>query len=137
MRSLSTEGCQKLSGWRELSRVLLLFPLAFLVLPALLPASTARAAAPAPAWGTRGMVVSWQADAAAAGLEILRAGGNAVDAAVATAFAVGVTQPFFAGLGGGAFALVRRSNGEVSALDARETAPAAATRDRYVAPGAP
>ena len=88
-----------------------------------------------PASGTHGMVVASQADAAAAGVDTLRAGGNAVDAAVATAFAISVTQPFSAGLGGGAFVLLRAADGEVTAVDARETAPAAADRDMYVRPG--
>jgi gamma-glutamyltranspeptidase/glutathione hydrolase len=56
---------------------------------------------------------------------------------VATAFALGVTQPFSAGVGGGAFALIRLASGEAVALDARETAPAAASRDMFVAPGVP
>ncbi len=81
------------------------------------------------------MVVSSQADATRAGLAMLLSGGNAVDAAVATAFALGVTQPFSTGIGGGAFILIRTADGEVVAIDARETAPAAATRDMYVAPG--
>jgi len=95
------------------------------------------AAAGAPAWGRGGMVVSSQADAARAGVEILAAGGNAIDAAVAVAWAVGVSQPFSAGIGGGAFILIRTARGEVVAVDARETAPAAATRDMYVREGAP
>jgi len=83
------------------------------------------------------MVVSTHRDAAAAGAEILRAGGNAVDAAIATAFAVAVTQPFSAGLGGGVFLLVRTGEGEIVAVDGRETAPAAATEDMYVREGVP
>ncbi len=81
------------------------------------------------------MVVSSQADATRAGVALLEAGGNAVDAAVATAFAVGVTQPFSTGIGGGGFLLIRMADGEVVAIDARETAPAAATRDMYLRPG--
>ncbi|MBW2267746.1 MAG: gamma-glutamyltransferase [Deltaproteobacteria bacterium] len=83
------------------------------------------------------MVVASQEDAARAGLALLAAGGNAVDAAVATAFALAVTQPFSAGLGGGAFLLVQTAEGATWALDARETAPAAADRDMYVRPGVP
>jgi gamma-glutamyltranspeptidase/glutathione hydrolase len=83
------------------------------------------------------MVVSTHRDAARAGARILEQGGNAIDAAVATAFAVGVAQPFSAGLGGGAFALVRLADGRIRALDARETAPAAATRTMFVEPGVP
>ena len=81
------------------------------------------------------MVVSSQANATRAGVEILRAGGNAIDAAVATAFAVGVTQPFSTGLGGGGFVLIRLGDGRVIAVDARETAPADATREMYLQPG--
>jgi len=81
------------------------------------------------------MVVSSQEGASRAGLAMLEAGGNAVDAAVAVAFAVGVTQPFSAGIGGGGFLLIRLADGRVVALDARETAPAAAHRDMYVAEG--
>jgi len=97
--------------------------------------SVASAAPSAPAVGRRGMVVSTHFAAAEAGARILRAGGNAIDAAVATAFAVGVAQPFSAGLGGGMFALVRLEDGEILALDARETAPAAATSTMYTEPG--
>lgn len=105
--------------------------------PLLAWAPSAEAAAPAPAFAKGGMVVTSSTHAAEAGAAILAQGGNAVDAAVATAFAIAVTQPFSAGLGGGAFALVRTPDGEVVALDARETAPAAATRDMYVKEGVP
>ena len=75
---------------------------ALLVLAALLGAPAfARAASPAPAFAKNGMVVSSQADATRAGVAMLEAGGNAVDAAIATAFAIGVTQPFSTGIGGG------------------------------------
>ncbi len=81
------------------------------------------------------MVVSTHHEAAEAGARILREGGNAIDAAVATAFAVGVAQPFSAGVGGGFFALVRLEDGTFAALDARETAPSAATPTMYTKPG--
>ena len=83
------------------------------------------------------MVVTSEPGASRAGLAMLERGGNAVDAAVATAFALAVTTPFSAGLGGGAFLLIRDASGGMIALDARETAPAAATRDMYVGPDAP
>jgi len=83
------------------------------------------------------MVVTSQVDAARAGRAMLAQGGNAVDAAVATAFAMSVVQPFSAGLGGGAFVLIRRASGETVALDARETAPARAHRDMYLQSGVP
>src|SRR5262245_39008315 len=70
-------------------------------------AAPTRAAAPSPAYGTRGMVVASEAEAARAGRAMFERGGNAVDAAIATAFALAVTQPFSAGLGGGAFVLIR------------------------------
>lgn len=94
-----------------------------------------RAAAPAPATGRSGMVVSAQADATRAGVEMLEAGGNAIDAAVAVSFALGVTEPYHSGIGGGGLFLIRLADGGVLALDARETAPAAATREMFVTPG--
>ncbi|MFT4702796.1 MAG: gamma-glutamyltranspeptidase/glutathione hydrolase [Bradymonadia bacterium] len=66
------------------------------------------------------------------GVDIMQAGGNAVDAAVAVGLVLGVVNPFASGLGGGGFLLVRTPDGVVEALDFRETAPAAAHRDMYV-----
>ena len=103
-----------------------------LLLPYLPPPASA-----APAEATGGMVVTSQADATRAGVAMLERGGNAIDAAAAAAFALAVTQPFSAGLGGGAFLLIHRADGRTIALDARETAPAAALRDMYVEPGLP
>ena len=73
----------------------------------------------------------------AAGVEILSAGGNAVDAAIAAAFALAVAQPQSTGIGGGGFLLIRLADGRAFAIDARETAPAAATPDLYTRPGVP
>jgi gamma-glutamyltranspeptidase/glutathione hydrolase len=98
---------------------------------------SARAAAPAPAIGKLGMVVSPQADASAAGLAMLEAGGNAVDAAVATAFALSVSDAHHSGIGGGGFILIRLADGTAVAIDARETAPGAASADMYLQPGLP
>jgi len=95
----------------------------------------ATAAARAPAYGKYGMVVSAEHHATQAGVRVLQAGGNAVDAAVAVSFALGVTEPYHSGIGGGGFLLIRRVDGEAVAVDARETAPAAASRDMYLAEG--
>ncbi|MHB8303028.1 MAG: gamma-glutamyltransferase [Acidobacteriaceae bacterium] len=78
------------------------------------------------------MVVTVQHDATDAGVEILQAGGNAVDAAVAVGFALAVVHPVAGNLGGGGFMLVRFKNGEAHFLDYREEAPAAATANMYL-----
>jgi len=80
------------------------------------------------------MVVSAQDDATKAGVEVLRAGGNAVDAAVAVGFALAVTHPRAGNLGGGGFMLIRFADGRTTFLDFRERAPAAAHRDMYLGP---
>ncbi|CAM2991936.1 gamma-glutamyltransferase [Rariglobus hedericola] len=81
---------------------------------------------------TRGMVVAAEPLAAEAGAAVLRSGGNAVDAAVATALTLAVTYPRAGNLGGGGFMLVRMADGTAKAIDFRETAPAGATRNMYV-----
>jgi gamma-glutamyltranspeptidase / glutathione hydrolase len=77
------------------------------------------------------MVVAEDVNASKAGQAILAAGGNAVDAAVATAFALAVSRPQAGNIGGGGFAVVRTKKGTVGAIDFRETAPAAATPDMF------
>ncbi|MEA2747769.1 MAG: gamma-glutamyltranspeptidase / glutathione hydrolase [Myxococcales bacterium] len=79
----------------------------------------------------KGMVVSDNAIASNVGRDVLASGGNAADAAVATAFALAVAYPTAGNVGGGGFA-VARIGGQAKALDFRETAPAGATRDMYV-----
>ncbi|MBD2200009.1 MULTISPECIES: gamma-glutamyltransferase [Calothrix] len=81
----------------------------------------------------KGMVVSAHPLASEAGISILRKGGNAVDAAVATTFAISVVEPFSAGIGGGGFLLMySQTTGEMKALDFRERAPLKATRNMYL-----
>jgi len=94
--------------------------------------ATAFAAAFEPTWGRDGMVVTSVSPAAPVGQAVLERGGNAVDAAVASAFAAAVAHPFSSGLGGGLFAVVYdAASGETVTLDAREIAPASATADFY------
>ncbi|HEV8511482.1 MAG TPA: gamma-glutamyltransferase [Gemmatimonadales bacterium] len=78
------------------------------------------------------MVVTAQPLATQVGLDILKQGGNAIDAAVAVAFALGVVLPDAGNIGGGGFIVHRTAAGEVSALDYREAAPRGATRNMYV-----
>ena len=80
----------------------------------------------------QGMVASDSAEASRAGLDVLRAGGNAIDAAAAVSFALGVTRPYSTGLGGGGFLMARFADGSTVALDYRETAPRRAQRNMYV-----
>lgn len=90
---------------------------------------------PTHARGTRGLVVASHQIASDIGLNVLKSGGNAVDAAVATGLALGVVDQFNSGIGGGGFIIIRMADGTIHAIDARETAPAAATRDMYLRDG--
>ncbi|WP_320784101.1 gamma-glutamyltransferase [Streptomyces sp. CRN 30] len=87
--------------------------------------------------GHGGAVSSVDADASAVGIEVLRKGGNAVDAAVATAAALGVTEPYSAGIGGGGyFVYYDAKSRTVRTIDGRETAPLTADEDLFVEDGA-
>ncbi len=82
---------------------------------------------------TQGMVTSANPLATEAGLSILKQGGNAIDAAIATTLAISVVEPFSAGIGGGGFLVMhQRATGEMQALDFRERAPLAATKNLYL-----
>lgn len=116
-------------------------PLLALSAQALAPAPSQpepeRAKAVAPVRTRHAMVVTIQHDATDAGVQILQAGGNAVDAAVAVGFALAVVYPQAGNLGGGGFMLIRNREGhkfQNHFLDYREKAPAAATRDMYLDP---
>ncbi|MDI3409000.1 gamma-glutamyltransferase [Streptomyces cavernicola] len=88
--------------------------------------------------GYGGAVSSVDPDASAAGIEVLRKGGNAVDAAVATAAALGVTEPYSAGVGGGGyFVYYDAKSGKVHTVDGRETAPGSADSGLFLEDGKP
>jgi gamma-glutamyltranspeptidase/glutathione hydrolase len=103
-----------------------------LMLALALAAAPSATAASHPVHAQHGMVVSVHALASQAGIEILQAGGNAVDAAVATEFTLAVVHPPAGNIGGGGFMLIRLADGKAHFLDYREKAPAAATRDMYL-----
>jgi gamma-glutamyltranspeptidase/glutathione hydrolase len=85
-----------------------------------------------PVRAPHGMVASTKQIASQVGVDILKRGGNAVDAAVAVAFALAVTHPVAGNLGGGGFMLIRLRDGRTTAIDYREVAPLAATRNLYL-----
>jgi gamma-glutamyltranspeptidase/glutathione hydrolase len=100
----------------------------------LLPTSSLLAQQPdeTPTRAKHAMVVTCEHNATDAGIEILKAGGNAVDSAVAVGFALAVVFPRAGNLGGGGFMLIRTKDGHAHFLDYREKAPAAATADMYL-----
>jgi gamma-glutamyltranspeptidase/glutathione hydrolase len=103
---------------------------AFLVLS--LGTHAAMAASPAPVSAEHGMVVSAHRLASDAGVAVLRKGGNAVDAAIAVAYALAVTFPEAGNIGGGGFMTIRLNDGRLSFIDFREMAPQAATATMYL-----
>jgi gamma-glutamyltranspeptidase / glutathione hydrolase len=89
------------------------------------------------ATGREFMVATVDPLATQAAVDAFERGGNAIDAAVAAALMLGVVDGFNSGIGGGCFVLIRKADGELIAIDARETAPAAASRDMFVIDGKP
>ena len=85
----------------------------------------------------KGMVATVHPLATDAGVNAFKNGGNAVDAAIAACLTLGVVDNYNSGIGGGCFILIRKSNGEILAIDGREMAPAAAHRDMYLVDGKP
>jgi gamma-glutamyltranspeptidase/glutathione hydrolase len=96
------------------------------------PGTTIAREAARPVAAAHGMVVAQERIAAEIGRDVLARGGNAVDAAVATGFAMAVTYPRAGNIGGGGFMLIHLASGEDVAIDYRETAPAAASRDMFL-----
>ncbi|MFN0141216.1 MAG: gamma-glutamyltransferase [Pyrinomonadaceae bacterium] len=108
--------------------LLALFALNFVFLPS----GRFIQAAPAPVRGRHAMVASQHELASKIGVDVLRRGGNAVDAAIAVGIALAVVYPEAGNIGGGGFMLIRKTNGETRAIDYREMAPKAAHRNIFV-----
>jgi gamma-glutamyltranspeptidase/glutathione hydrolase len=105
------------------------FGVLFLVLQVAAPGISA---SKAPVRGAHAIVVSTEPRASQVGVDILQEGGNAVDAAVAVAFALAVTHPAAGNIGGGGFMMIRvAKTSEIVAVDYRETAPGTASRTMY------
>ena len=100
--------------------------------PAVFPGTWRFPTASHATFGAHAMVASDSRIASEVGAQIMKEGGNAVDAAVATGFALAVAYPEAGNLGGGGYMVIRMADGRVAALDYRETAPLASTRDMYV-----
>jgi len=123
-----------IQGEMKIKRISLLASLAcgLLICSALRTAPPVSAASPQPVRARHGMVVSTEENASRVGMETLRRGGNAVDAAVAVGLALAVTHPTAGNLGGGGFMLIRFKDGRATFIDFRERAPAAASRTMYL-----
>jgi gamma-glutamyltranspeptidase/glutathione hydrolase len=119
----------KTSAHRLIATFIIQFSLLFAFLPT---SKTALAAMRAPVRGQHGMVASNNEIASRVGVEIMKRGGNAIDAAIAVGLALQVTFPFAGNIGGGGFMLIRKKDGTTTAIDYREMAPKAATRNIYL-----
>ncbi|HEY0366297.1 MAG TPA: gamma-glutamyltransferase [Pyrinomonadaceae bacterium] len=106
--------------------------LAVLLVVAVSLVNTPLAAAREPVRARHGMVASTNEVASQVGVDVMKRGGNAVDAAIAVAFALAVTHPAAGNLGGGGFMMIRLKDGRTTAIDYREMAPGASHRDVYL-----
>jgi gamma-glutamyltranspeptidase/glutathione hydrolase len=121
----ATRFAHKTSSWALIGALALLFgPSTARTDPAIFRAQAVTA--------TNGMVVAQEAIAARIGADILRKGGNAVDAAVAVGFTMAVTYPRAGNIGGGGFMMIHRADGTDTAIDYRETAPAAINKTSFL-----
>jgi gamma-glutamyltranspeptidase/glutathione hydrolase len=110
---------------------------AFLATPAAVGAEPYQHVPQASAVGSGGAAATADSVATSAAIDVLRRGGRAVDAAVAAAAVLGVTEPFSSGIGGGGFMVIRTPRGEVTTIDSREKAPAAMRPDSFFENGKP
>src|SRR6266446_6117913 len=118
--------------------LLVLTVIAALILPAASAQASAKPAEVSKPWpqqavrGAHAMVATDEALGSQVGADIMKRGGNAVDAAVAVAFALAVVEPAAGNIGGGGFMLIRLAGGKTTFFDYREVAPGKATRDMYI-----
>src|SRR5918996_2763290 len=119
------------------SKVVALVFAAALALGVSASADVGSGSGPPTAIGTGGAAATVERLATQAAIDTLGRGGNAVDAAVAAAAVLGVTEPFSCGIGGGGFMVIRTAEGSVTTVDHRETAPAAMHPESFFEDGAP
>lgn len=129
MRDFCYIAYMQITNVRRFVTIFILFTFLFAAAPLDL---RVRAAWREPVRGRHAMVASQHELASKIGIEIIKKGGNAVDAAIAVGLALAVVYPEAGNLGGGGFMLIRMKNGEAHAIDYREMAPAAASRDTFV-----
>src|SRR5262245_25120878 len=108
---------------------------AFILLIAFLVSSLTLQAGSVPVRAKRGLVITQNDIASQIGFQVIRDGGNAVDAAVATALAMAVTHPTAGNIGGGGFMVFRPASGEATTFDFREAAPAGSNPDMWLVDG--
>src|SRR5215218_7933574 len=116
------------------ARLTVLLALLAFAVPAAAPAAVKRPAAVPTATGAGGSAASVDPYATRAAIDVLRHGGNAVDAAVAAAAVLGVVEPYSSGIGGGGFMVLRDRKGRVRTIDGREFAPSAFRPDSFIDP---